>query len=127
VRTQLNGTAVTVSDAGAWHAGEAQVLVDPSHLSYAFEIAVRQLQKQLGAETSIAIGIERSARRDCAGLEVVFHLRQPNEASPLFRTAEAGIQWAVAQKFVSLHGGELLERSEEPGEKQITLFIPLCP
>jgi signal transduction histidine kinase len=127
VRTQLNGTPVTVSDGGAWRAGDEQVLVDPSHLSYAFEIAVRQLQKQLGSETSIAIGIERSARRDCAGLEVVFHLRHPNEASPLFRTAEAGIQWAVAQKFVSLHGGELLERSEEPGEKQISLFIPLCP
>jgi signal transduction histidine kinase len=127
VRSQLNGTPVTVSDPGTFRGGDAEVLVDPGHLSYAFEVAVRQLHKQLGPETSIAIAIERSARRDCAGLEVGFHLRQPNEASPLFRTAEAGVEWAVAQKFVSLHGGELLERSDEPGEKQIVLFIPLCP
>ena len=45
----------------------------------------------------------------------------------LFRTAEAGIEWAVAQKFVWLHGGELVERSEAPGEKELILFLPLCP
>jgi len=56
----------------------------------------------VGPESSVAIGIERSARRDRAGLEVGFQLRQPNEASPLFRTAEAGIEWAVAQKVVAL-------------------------
>ena len=41
-------------------------------------------------------------------------------------TAEAGLEWAVAQKFVTLHGGELLERSEAPGEKELVLFLPLC-
>ena len=127
VRSQLNGTPVTVADPGTFRGDDAEVLVDPGHLSYAFEVAVRQLHKQLGPDTTIAIVIERSARRDCAGLEVGFLLRQPNEASPLFRTAEAGVEWAVAQKFVSLHGGELLERSDEPGEKRIVLFIPLCP
>ena len=55
-----------------------------------------------------------------------FHLRHPNEASPLFRTAEAGVEWAVAQKFVALHGGELAERTDVPGEKELFLFLPLC-
>ena len=104
----------------------ADVMVDPSHLSCAFEIAVRQLTKQIGSESTIAIEIGRGMRREGAGLEVEFHLRQPNEASPLFRTAEAGLEWAVAQKFVNLHGGELLERSVVPGEKELVLFLPLC-
>ena len=126
VRSQLNGTQVTVSDGGSWKDVEADVMVDPSHLSYAFEVAVRQLTKQIGAESTIAIEIGRGARREGAGLQVEFHLRQPNEASPLFRTAEAGLEWAVAQKFVTLHGGELLERIEAPDEKELVLFLPLC-
>jgi signal transduction histidine kinase len=125
VRSQLNGTPVTVADDGDWRDAEGQILVDPSHLSYAFEVAVRQLSKQLGNDSSITIAIARSARRDGTGLEVGFHLRQPNEASPLFRTAEAGVEWAVAQKFVALHGGELQERATPGGEKEIVLFLPL--
>ncbi len=127
VRSQLNGTPVTVGDVSRWRGVEADVLVDPSHLSYAFEVAVRQLTKQLGPDSTVTIEFVRSARRDAAGVEIEFRLRQPNEASPLFRTAEAGVEWAVAQKFVALHGGELVERSEAPGEKDLFLFLPLCP
>jgi len=127
VRVHVNGTPVMVPEAAVWRGLEADVLVDPGHLSYAFEVAVRHLTKQVGPESSITIKVARSTRRGCSGLEVEFHLRQPNEASPLFRTAEAGIEWAVAEKFVALHGGELLERSEGPGEKQLVIFLPLCP
>jgi len=126
VRSQLNGTPVTVGDVSRWGDVDADVLVDPSHLSYAFEVAVRQITKQLGADSTVAIDFVRSARRDAAGIEIEFHLRQPNEASPLFRTAEAGVEWAVAQKFVALHGGELAERTDVPGEKELFLFLPLC-
>ena len=127
VRAQLNGTPITVSDDDVWRREDAEVLIDPGHLSRAFEVAVRHLTKQVGPESSVTIGIERSARRDRAGLEVGFQLRQPNEASPLFRTAEAGIEWAVAQKVVALHGGELLERNEGPEAKSLVIFLPLCP
>ena len=127
LRSQLNGTPVTVSDVGAWRIDEAEVAVDLGHLSSAFEVALRHLTKQVGPESTVAVSIERSARRHDAGLEVRFQLRQPNEASPLFRTAEAGVEWAVAQKFVALHGGELLERSEGPGEKHLLLFLPVSP
>jgi len=127
VHAQLNGTPVHVSEHDAWRGDDREVLVDPGHLSHAFEVAVRHLVKQVGPESSITIGIERSARRDAAGLEVGFHLRQPNEASPLFRTAEAGVEWAVAQKVVALHGGELLECNEGAEEKSLVIFLPLCP
>src|SRR5438874_4150037 len=127
VRAQLNGTPLTLSDDDGWRREDAEVLIDPGHLSRAFEVAVRRLTTHVGPESSVTVAIERSARRDRAGLEVGFQLHQPNEASPLFRTAEAGIEWAVAQKVVALHGGELLERNEGAEEKSLAIFFPLCP
>ena len=127
LRSQLNGTPVTVSDVGAWKIDEAEVAVDLGHLSYAFEVALRHLTKQVGPDSMVAVSIERGARCHDAGLEVRFQLRQANEASPLFRTAEAGVEWAVAQKFVALHGGELLEHTEGSGEKQLVLYLPVSP
>jgi len=127
VRAQLNGTPITLSDGNVWRREDAELLIDPGHLSRAFEVAVRHLTKHVGPESSVTVAIKRSARRDRAGLELDFQLRQPNEASPLFRTAEAGIEWAVAEKVVALHGGELLERNEGPEEKSLVIFLPLCP
>src|SRR5213594_2688203 len=127
VRAQLNGTPLTLSDDDGWRREDAEVLIDPGHLSRAFEVAVRRLTTHVGPESSVTVAIERSARRDRAGLEVGFQLHQPNEASALFRTAEAGIEWAVAQKVVALHGGELLERNEGAEEKSLVIFFPLCP
>jgi hypothetical protein len=54
-------------------------------------------------------------------------LHEPNEASPLFRTAEVGVEWAVAQKVVALHGGELSEHAQDTKEKELVFFLPLCP
>jgi signal transduction histidine kinase len=125
VRAQLNGTPLTFSDAGGF--GSEQVMVDPSQLSRAFEVALRHLTKQIGPDSALRIGIERSIRRDCPGVEVGFQLHEPNEASPLFRTSEAGVEWAVAQRVVSQHGGELLEHTEAPGQKILVVFLPLCP
>ena len=127
VRAQLNGTPITLSDDNVWRREDAELLIDPGHLSRAFEVAVRHLTKHVGPESSVTVAIKRSARRDRAGLELDFQLRQPNEASPLFRTAEAGIEWAVAEKVVALHGGELLERNEGTEEKSLVIFLPLCP
>jgi signal transduction histidine kinase len=125
VRSHVNGTPVTVTHDGDWNG--ADLYVDPGQISIAFEIAVRHLAKQMGPESQLRIGFERSPRRDCAGLEVAFRLENPSEASPLFRTAEAGVEWAVAQRIVALHGGELTEHAEEHGAKSLLVFLPLQP
>src|SRR5262249_31675502 len=88
VRSHLNGTPIAVTDESAWQGEE--VLVAPGHLSQAFEVPLRHLIKQIGNGSAVQIGVERSARRDCPGLEIEFRLREPNEASPLFRTSESG-------------------------------------
>src|SRR5437867_9092381 len=41
VNSHLNGTPVAVTDDGAWQKAESKVLVDPGHLSHAFDIEVR--------------------------------------------------------------------------------------
>jgi signal transduction histidine kinase len=127
VRAHMNGAPITVTDDNEWRAIEANLLVDPSHLSHAFEVVVRHLTGQVGPESRVRVGIARAMRRDTPGLEVGFRLQRPNEASPLFRTAEAGVEWAVAQKVVALHGGELTERAQGNGEKSLVIFLPLSP
>jgi signal transduction histidine kinase len=124
VRAQLNGTPATVAQDGEWAADE--ILVDPSHLSRAFEVTLRHMTKQVGAGSAACIAVARSFRGDSPGVELSFHLERASESSPLFRTSDAGVEWAVAQKVVTLHGGELQERTRGPGEKSLVMFLPLC-
>jgi signal transduction histidine kinase len=124
IRGSVNGTPVTVDDTADWNGEE--LLVDPGHLSRAFEVALRSLTKQLGAGSTLRVAVERTVRRDCPGLEVGFRLDQANEASPLFRTSEAGVEWALAEKVVALHGGELSEEAPTASEKSLVVFLPLC-
>jgi len=124
-RSQLNGTPITVAQGGEWK-GQG-VMVDPSHLSRAFTFALRHVTKQVGADSDVAIRIAQSARRETADLEIALELHQPNEASPLFRASEAGMEWAVAQKIVALHGGDLLADAQGTNEKTLRILLPLCP
>ena len=124
IQGSVNGTPVTVDDAADWNGEE--LLIDPGHLSRAFEVALRSLTKQLGNGSTLRVIVERTVRRDCAGLEVGFRLDQANEASPLFRTSEAGVEWALAEKVVALHGGELSEEAPTASEKSLVVFLPLC-
>jgi signal transduction histidine kinase len=124
LRSQLNGTPLIVSGGGEWQG--TPVMIDPGHLSRAFEVAVRHLVMQIGPTSALGVGIAEGVRGGRAGLEVGFRLTHPSEAEPLFQTSEAGVEWAVAQKLVALHGGELIEQSTAPGEKSVVLFLPLC-
>jgi signal transduction histidine kinase len=124
-RTQLNGTPITVVQSEEWKGQE--VMVDPSHLSRAFGFALRHVTKQVGAESAIAIRIAHGGSRDGTDLEIALELHQPNEASPLFRASEAGMEWAVAQKIISLHGGDLLADAQGTNEKTLRIVLPLCP
>ena len=117
------GTPLTVADSGGW--GDDAVMVDPGRLSHALAIAVRHLCQHLGAESSVEITLQRAERRDGAGVEIGLELRQPNGASLLFQAAVAGVEWAVAERIIELHGGQLTEREDEHGVKRAVLFLPL--
>lgn len=123
VRTQINGTPIEVAHRTQWNGAVA--MVDPGHVSRAFEIAVCHLARRAGPESRLVIRCEQSARRDCAGIEIEFDLEHPNDPSPLFRTAEAGLEWAVAERILALHGGELGEHARPGGTRHVSVFLPL--
>lgn len=125
MRSNLNGTPLTLSDEAP--GPELELFVDPGQLSRAFEVTVRHLTKHLGADSCVVVQVRRAVRGHGSGLEVAFELQKPNEASPLFRTAEAGVEWALAQKVVALHGGELEEHIHGQGGRSVVIFLPLCP
>ena len=78
--------------------------------------------KQGGALT---VGLGRVTRRDFPGLEVRLSVEPKVAPSPLFRTAEAGVEWAVAQKLIEMHGGEIVERCDANGRRTVVIFLPL--
>jgi hypothetical protein len=121
----MNGTPVEVAHRNEWNGVAA--MVDPGYVSRAFEVAVRQLAHQAGPGSRLVIRCGESTRRDAAGIEVEFELAHPNDTSPLFRNAEAGLEWAVAQRILLLHGGDLAEHSDDAGGRHVTMFIPLQP
>ena len=125
LRAQLNGTPVAIADAGDWRDGG--VMVDPGRFSQALGVAVRHLVDQVGAESTLEIAVRRAFRDGQAGLEVDFRLNRPSEEPALLQTAAPGMAWAVAEKIVMLHGGELHESTIGPEGKSVTLFLPLDP
>jgi hypothetical protein len=124
VRGQLNGTPLTVSDLEPWQG--ATISIDPGRFSQALGVAMRRIVEQIGGETMVQIHIARGTCGGTPGLQILLELENPNAASPLFHAAAAGVEWAVAEKIVALHGGALSEAEPAPGRKSFGLFLPLA-
>jgi signal transduction histidine kinase len=122
MRAQLNGSPVTVTDPGAWD--DWTIQIDPSRLPPVFLVALRRLTEQATAGSSIQITLAVADRAPARGLEVEFRLCDPNVSASLFQTAAAGIEWAIAERIVALHGGELRECPAVEGERMLALFLP---
>lgn len=129
VRGRLNGTPVRIAEVDGWKTRE--ILIDPGQLSRAFEVAVRRLTQRLGATSTLRVDLAAGERGGRTGLEMGLVVEAPKDASSLFETSEAGVEWAVAQKVIASHGGDLAERVGEndgaAGGSGIVLFLPLCP
>jgi signal transduction histidine kinase len=103
----------------------ATILVDPTRISQAFRIALHHVHEDLKLGGALTVTLGTARVRDFDGLEMRLDVEPKAPASPLFRGAEAGVEWAVAQKLIELHGGEIVERYETNGRKVVTLFLPL--
>lgn len=122
MRAQLNGSPVTFTDPGAWEGSAIQI--DPARLPPVFLIALRRLTEQATAGSSIQITLVAANGPRGRGLDVEFRLCDPNVTASLFQTAAAGIEWAIAERIVALHGGELRECPAGDGERVLALFLP---
>jgi signal transduction histidine kinase len=103
----------------------ATILVDPTRISQAFRIALHNVHDDLKAGGALTVSLGKGSRRDFPGLEVRLVVEPKTPASSLFRGAEAGVEWAVAQKLIELHGGEIVERVDANGQKVVLIFLPL--
>lgn len=121
--SHLNGNEVRV-----WRdeIGEpATILVDPVRISQAFRIAMHKVHDDLKSGSALTVSMRRESRRDFPGLEMRLEVEAKVSPSPLFRTAEAGVEWAVAQKLIEMHGGEISERYDSNGRREVVIFLPL--
>jgi len=103
----------------------ATILVDPARISQAFRIALHQVHEDLKSGGALTVSLGKGSRREFPGLEMRLEVEPKVAPSPLFRTAEAGVEWAVAQKLIEMHGGEIVERNDANGRKTVLIFLPL--
>lgn len=103
----------------------ATILIDPARISQAFRIALHKVHEDLRSGGALNVRMGKGSRRDFAGLEIRLEVEPTVPASPLFRTAEAGVEWAVAQKLIEMHGGEIVEQLDANGRKVVAIFLPL--
>lgn len=123
LKSHLNGNAVEVRRDQI--DPPATILVDPTRISQAFRIALHHVHEDLKLGGALTVTLGTAKRRDFDGLEMRLDVEPSAPASPLFRGAEAGVEWAVAQKLIELHGGEIVERYEANGRKVVMIFLPL--
>jgi signal transduction histidine kinase len=119
----LNGNEahVTRDDGG----DPGTILVDPARMSQAFRIALHHVHEDLKSGGALTVNLGKTSRRDFPGLEICLTVTPKVAPSPLFRTAEAGVEWAVAQKLIEMHGGEIIEELDQHGRKIVLIFLPL--
>ena len=103
----------------------ATILVDPARISQSFRIALHHVHEDLKSGGTLSVSLGKTTRREFPGLEISLMVTPKVAPSPLFRTAEAGVEWAVAQKLIEMHGGEIVEELDNHGRKIVLIFLPL--
>lgn len=105
-------------------AAVAEVLVDPARLSQALEIAVRRVGHCVGEGSGLKVGVDCGTYAQRPAMELRISIKRPSEDSPFFRSAEAGVEWALLEKLMQLHGGGVQQHTPEEEERGFSLFIP---
>ncbi len=99
-------------------------MVDPLHFPQAFEVLARHLAQHVGPTSTVEVRVE-PLHTATSQLHLRVGIRQPNDASPLFQTATSGIEWAVAESVVALHGGALTTTDLGDAVRRFDLRLPL--
>ncbi len=122
LRAQADGSSLTVTDPGSWDGHT--IVVDPVRLPPVFPLAMRRLADQAPPGSRLRVSLAEVEQGGRAGLEFAFGLATPGTTTSLFQTAAAGIEWAVAERIVALHGGALTEQDAGQEERVIVVFLP---
>jgi hypothetical protein len=103
--------------------GAMGVLADPGLMAQAMRTVFECVAATLVDEDEIVARIQSARRREFAGIEIEFVAgRGLHAGSRLMR----GIEMAVAEKFLQMHGGEVFERSDAVGRiRTLVVFLPI--
>jgi len=96
------------------------VMVDASLMAHALRTTFERAAGTLLDEPEMIVRVSRARRGEFEGLEVEFLAgKNSRDESRLMQ----GIEMAVAEKFLQMHGGELFERGGD--ERALVVFLPL--
>ncbi|RMD82496.1 MAG: hypothetical protein D6815_09095 [Candidatus Dadabacteria bacterium] len=115
---KLPGRSVDVVGPDGWR--RRKVLVDPSLMAHAVRTIFERVAGTLLDEDTLKVGIAEAERREFRGLEFEFRAGAGLGANERLKK---GIEMAVAEKFILMHGGELIERLEPP--RGLIIFLPI--
>jgi len=97
------------------------VLADASLIGPALRTVFERVTATLIDEDEMLVVLSAASRREFAGVEIEFHA---GAGAPAGRSLIGGIEMAVAEKFLQMHGGELFER-EAGAPRGIVVFLPI--
>jgi hypothetical protein len=121
--TRVCGPALEVSRPDG--AVGPEVRVDPGRISQALEIAVRHVAQQVGDESRVNVAMRTATYGDRPCVELRVLIERPAGSSPFFRTAEAGVEWALMEKLFQLHGGGICEHLVGTQTCGFSIFVPV--
>jgi hypothetical protein len=99
--------------------GETSVFVDAGLLGHAIRTIFERVAATLVDEDELRVRLELASRRQYRGVEIEFR----GGASSAAGSLKTGIEMAVAEKFLHMHGAELFER--ETTVRSLVVFVPL--
>jgi len=100
--------------------GGTSVFVDAGLLGHAMRTVFERVASTLVDEDELHVHVELASRRQYRGVEIEFRSGAASVAGSLLKS---GIEMAVAEKFLHMHGAELFER--ETDRRSLVVFVPL--
>ncbi|RMF25725.1 MAG: hypothetical protein D6760_00305 [Deltaproteobacteria bacterium] len=116
--TKLPGREVRVRSTEDWR--HFKVLADPSLMAHALRTVFDRVAGTLIDEDALIVEVDRARRREFQGIEIAF---QAGAGINGRERLKKGIEMAVAEKFLLMHGGELFERAEP--SRALVIFLPI--
>jgi hypothetical protein len=98
---------------------DTTVFADAGLLGHAVRTVFERAAGTLVAEDEMVVRVTGATRREYRGVEVEFCAG----ASATTGSLKSGIEMAVAEKFLLMHGAELSERESAP--RSLVVFLPL--
>jgi signal transduction histidine kinase len=122
LRGRLDGTPLIAADADGVASGA--VMVDAARFSHVAQVIARRLGERCGPGSRCEARCER-VWRDGPGVRLDLSVHGASPAAALFQTAATGVEWALAERIVALHGGELTASEPADDEHHVVVFLPL--